>query len=259
MKASFTFCLLFTILGCAAAQPGQVLIHSHNDYDHARPFYGAYEQKAFSIEADVYLRGDTLLVAHQRKEIRPGNTLNTLYLQPIITLFAKYHGRPAADPHYTFQLMIDLKESWHKILPVLIRRLEQHRDCFDRSVNPLAVSVVISGNRPPDSTFHEYPAFIRFDGLPGRQYAAADLEKVAMISDNFQTYSRWNGKGTLPAADKATFAALVRQAHAEGKPIRFWGAPDTPDCWEQLTALGVDILNTDHVAACRQWLNGTTR
>ena len=51
------------------------LIHSHNDYAQERPFWGAYEAGADSIEADVYLVDGDLLVAHTRKELKKENTL----------------------------------------------------------------------------------------------------------------------------------------------------------------------------------------
>jgi alkaline phosphatase len=231
----------------------QVNIHSHNDYDHPHPFWGAYGQKAFSIEADVYLRGDSLMVAHQSRQIRAGHTLESMYLRPVEQLFAKYKRHVSADPRYTFYLMIDIKESWEKVLPVLIRKLAQHRDDFDRSTNPSAVQVFISGNRPPDTAFRHYPPWIAFDGLPHKHYALPDLEKVIMISDNFATYSKWDGKGLLPSADKDTLKALILAARRIGKPFRFWGAPDTPECWEQLHALGAAVINTDQVAACRKY------
>lgn len=49
----------------------KILIHSHNDYAQERPFWGAYEAGADSIEADVFLVGGDLLVAHSRKELKP--------------------------------------------------------------------------------------------------------------------------------------------------------------------------------------------
>ena len=56
------------------AKPGRVgmLIHSHNDYAQKRPFWGAYEAGADSIEADVFLVDGELLVAHSRNESKNG-------------------------------------------------------------------------------------------------------------------------------------------------------------------------------------------
>jgi len=55
-----------------------MLIHSHNDYAQKRPFWGAYEAGADSIEADVFLVDGELLVAHSRKGLKKENTLRRL-------------------------------------------------------------------------------------------------------------------------------------------------------------------------------------
>ena len=47
----------------------QVLIHAHNDYEKPEPLFNAIREKAFAIEADVYLVNGQLAVAHDRKDI----------------------------------------------------------------------------------------------------------------------------------------------------------------------------------------------
>ena len=68
-------CAVLAVVRTANAEdgraPGRVmLIHSHNDYAQKRPFWGAYEAGADSIEADVFLVDCDLLVAHSRKELK---------------------------------------------------------------------------------------------------------------------------------------------------------------------------------------------
>src|SRR5687768_13787 len=53
----------------------QVLIHSHNDYEKPEPLFAALREKAFAIEADVYLVNGQLAVAHDRKDIDPKRNL----------------------------------------------------------------------------------------------------------------------------------------------------------------------------------------
>lgn len=233
----------------------QILIHSHNDYTHAHPFWGAYEQKADFIEADVFPVNGKLMVAHSKNHIHTDSTLSRMYLQPIIHLFRQHHDKTVSDDsHYSFYLMIDIKEKWDSVLPILIRELKQHPDCFDRERNPMAVQIFVSGERPPDTTFQHYPGIIMFDGLPGIKYPPTDLKKIVEISTNFELYSHWNGKGKIPGKDAQKLKQVINAAHQEGKKIRFWGAPDTQDCWQTLINLGVDVINTDHVNACRVFL-----
>jgi len=55
--------------------------HAHNDYLHERPLLDALDHQFRSIEADVFARGDSLYVAHNQRDIRPGKTL-ALRLRP---------------------------------------------------------------------------------------------------------------------------------------------------------------------------------
>jgi len=177
-----------------------VQIHSHNDYQHAVPFRDAYFHHAAEIEADVYpprtpAMKDSLMIGHDTTDITPGRTLISMYIGPIVSLFKKYGNRVSPDPNYTFRLMIDIKDQWKDVYPLLLKEIDKYPSVFNRKVNPMAVQVFVSGNRPPDSTFHTYPDIINFDGLPAHHYAPADLEKVVLISDNFDTYSHWKGEG----------------------------------------------------------------
>lgn len=251
--------LLFVLVSVAGGLSAQVLIHSHNDYTHAHPFWGAYGQRANSIEADVFPVSGELMVAHSKDQISPAHTLDSMYLDPIVRLFQRNQNKTvSSDPAYTFYLMIDIKEKWSEVLPLLIRKLQAHQACFDRKVNPMAVQVFISGNRPPDSTFRKYPSVILFDGLPGVRYAAADLKKIVMISTDFSIYSNWDGQGKLPEADARKIRTVIDAAHrltpGKGKPVRFWGAPDTRACWGTLRGLGADVINTDEVKACKEFI-----
>jgi alkaline phosphatase len=238
----------------------RVLIHSHNDYQHAVPFRDAYFHHVADIEADVYLprtpkMGDSLMIGHDTSDVKPGKTLISMYIDPIVSLFKKYGNRVSPDPNYTFRLMIDAKDQWKGVYPLLLKEVNKYPSVFDRKINPMAVQVFVSGNRPPDSTFHTYPDIINFDGLPGHNYAPADLKKVVLISDNFATYSDWNGEGELSARDLNKIKKVIAQAHRLDKPFRFWGTPDTANVWEQLRLAGADMINTDKIADCTQYFN----
>ena len=45
--------------------------HAHNDYLHDRPLLDALDQGFASVEADVFLVGDKLCVAHEADKIAP--------------------------------------------------------------------------------------------------------------------------------------------------------------------------------------------
>lgn len=225
-------------------------IHSHNDYAKARPFLNAYEQKADFIEADIWLQNGKLVVSHDK----PGPqapTLDSLYLQPIVRLFRQFKDKPSADRDYTFNLVVDVKDNPTEILPLLISLLEQNLPVFNRAANPKAIQVIISGNRPKIPNYFDYP-LLQFDGRPSEVYDEETLQRIALISDNFQLYSHWDGNGELSDEDREKLKRVIKRAHNDKKPIRFWAIPDTPNAWKQLKKLGVDVINTDKVAECVQ-------
>lgn len=226
-------------------------IHAHNDYVQPKPFVNAYEQRADFIEADVWLQDGRLVVSHD-KPLAGAPTLDSLYLKPIATLFNQYTDKVSPARDYTFSLMLDVKDSPADVLPKLLTALQDRLTCFNRSANPRAVQVIISGNRPKIDTYLDYPLLLQFDGRPSEVYDDQTLKRVALISDNFRGYSRWDGTGDLPDLDREKLKRVIKRAHSDNKPIRFWAIPDTPNAWKQLKKLGVDIINTDKVTEAVQ-------
>src|SRR5436305_12198858 len=82
--------------------------HSHNDYEQARPFYTAYEAGFGSMEADIFLVNNDLLVAHEQKELALHRTLDSLYLQPLQAAVLKNNGYAYKDRKHLLQLLIDI-------------------------------------------------------------------------------------------------------------------------------------------------------
>lgn len=249
MLRNTLFLLLTVLVGSSMVVHAQQ-IHAHNDYAKPRPFWDAYEHKADYIEADVWLQNDKLVVAHD-KPTANAPTLDSLYLTPIVTLFHKFKNRPSQDRDYTFNLMIDIKDNPTEVLPKLVTLLQQNIEVFNHSANPRAIQVIISGNRPKIPAYFDYP-LLQFDGRPSEVYDDETLLRVALISDNFQLYSRWDGTGELSEADREKLRRVIKRAHNDKKPIRFWAIPDTPNAWKQLKKVGIDVINTDKVAECVQ-------
>lgn len=235
----------------AGAQQERVLIHSHNDYRQRVPFYQAYAQQVYTIEADVFATDDgRILVGHDLDELQPHRTLETMYIKPIVDVFASNDGRAWAASDARFVLLIDLKTPAAKTLQKVIDLIAEHPGVFDETVNPHAVSVVISGSMPEPSEFANFPRFIAFDGRLAINYTADQLERIAFVSAPFSGYATWNGKGALKDKDRRQVADAIDKAHGMGKKIRFWGTPDGITAWNTLYKMGVDIINTDQVERC---------
>ncbi|SFE36372.1 PI-PLC domain-containing protein [Spirosoma endophyticum] len=237
-----TLAIFFLTASAAFAQK----IYSYNDYAKPRPFVEAYEQRADFIEADIWLQ-DGKLVVSQDKPQANAPTLDSLYIKPIAKLFQQNKDKPSPDRDYTFSLVVDVKDNPADVLPKLLTLLQENLMCFNRSANAKAVQVIISGNRPKVDTYLDYP-ILQFDGRPSEVYDQETLRRVALISDNFRSYSRWDGTGDISDEDRDKLKRVIKRAHSDSKPIRFWAIPDVPNGWKQVKKLGVDIINTDNVA-----------
>lgn len=249
LRGILLFALVFVSVQQFAAQ--EVLMHSHNDYRQRVPFYQAYAQMFASIEADIYTtdKEGELLVAHDRQELPTASTIDELYLEPLVRLFGRNGGKAWKGSDKTLILLVDLKTPADPTLDYLIGKLKKHPEVFDPKVNPYAVRVVISGNRPAPEKFREYPSLVSFDG-DKVDYTPEQLERVSMISLNLRNYTRWNGKGAIRSEDSDRMYEVIDKAHALGKPIRFWGTPDGAVPWSVFHTMGVDYINTDAPEAC---------
>ena len=242
---------------CSSLKSQQELIHSHNDYHQAVPFYRAFVSGAYSIEADIYCtdKENELLVAHDRIELLTAPTLDDLYLNPIIGLYKRNQGKAWKNSDDYFQLLVDLKTPTTPTLDILASKLKAYPEVFDPAVNRHAVRVVITGNMPAPADFHKYPAFIYFDGRLNLTYSQEELKRVPLFSEPFSSYSKWKGEGEIIEAEKKVLESLIQKAHSMGKPIRFWGAPDNITAWTVLCTMGVDFVNTDQPEECANYFS----
>ena len=241
--------LALTCCGAAAAQP-PVLIHSHNDYAQRVPFYQAYAQQVSSIEADVFLHDGQLLVGHDVEDLRADMTFEALYVEPIVTLFARNGGRAFRDSDQTLQLMVELKSETDPTLRAVAALLGRWPEVFDPEVNPAAVRVAVTGRVPAPEAFDRYPRFLGFDGAWDADYTPEQLERIALISTNFRDFSQWNGKGTIIPAEKERLRQVPDRAHEQGKPVRFWNAPEGTTVYYTFYDMGIDYINTDNPEVC---------
>lgn len=245
MRLVLFFSCLFVYVMAAGQQRNYSTanIHSHNDYERARPLTEALEYGVGSLEADIFLDNGKLIVAHDRKQVLLGRTLDSLYLQPLQKQLQEKGGHVYADTSQRLQVMIDIKTEAIATLDTLVEVLKAYPSLIDSK----ALLIVISGNRPSPDQYKKYPEWIHFDGEFRTRYTTDQWTRVAMISDNFSRYSQWKGKGRLPENDRMVLRKMIDSSHHAGKKIRFWNAPDLLNSWHQLTELGVDYLNTDDI------------
>ena len=244
--------LLLAALCICSAAPAQrpMLIHSHNDYARTMPFYEAYSQQVYSIEADVFLCDGTLLVGHDLPDLKAEDTFESLYVRPLVELFARNGGRAWRDSDEHLQLMIELKSETAPTLQAVAGVLGRWPQVFDTRVNPDAVRIAVTGRVPAPEAFSQYPEYMLFDGQWDVNYTPEQLARIALVSADFRDFSTWNGKGTIIAPEKRTLEEMIDRVHGMGKPVRFWNAPEGITVYYTFYDMGIDYINTDQVEVC---------
>jgi alkaline phosphatase len=226
-------------------------VFAHNDYARAVPFYTAYDLKVGFIEADVFLAGSQLAVAHHKHEIRPERTLENLYLEPLKTKIHENKGYVYDDPRRTLTLMIDLKTEGVSTLDAVIDLLENYPDVTGCPT----LYIMISGNVPDPEKWRNYPSYITFDGRPGIRYAPWQLKRIRMISTSFSEHVEWDGHGSIPPDALTKMKALMADARAKKKLFRFWGTPDFENAWNEFMRANMDVIVTDDVTSLVEYLH----
>ncbi len=231
--------------------------HAHNDYRHARPLLDALDNGFCSVEVDVFLVDGELRVGHERAELRPGRTLQSLYLEPLRQHIRRgaVHDRPAR-----FILLVDIKADGEKVYEALRRVLPQYRtmlSSWERGrVYQRAITVILSGNRPRAMLESEAARYAFLDGrLPDLEdETRAPASLMPLVSDNYGRHFRWDGRGAMPAEERQKLRAMVTKAHAQHRLFRLWATPETPAAWGELLDAGADLINTDDIAGLRRFL-----
>ncbi|MGW2704937.1 phosphatidylinositol-specific phospholipase C/glycerophosphodiester phosphodiesterase family protein [Streptomyces sp. NPDC001340] len=239
--------------------------HAHNDYEHPRPLSDALGHRFGSVEADIFLVGDQLLIGHDSSELDPTRTLESLYLDPLAARVKANHGSVYRGWRQPLQLLIDIKTEGSSTYLELDRHLRCHPQLFTRyahgRVHPGPVTAVISGDRAarlPMEAQTERRAF--YDGRLADLGTAAPASFAPLISDNWTLNFTWLGARPFPDGERQKLRDITGAAHARGQQIRFWATPDTAGAarnalWTELLAGGVDYLNTDDLAGLEAFLD----
>ena len=236
--------------------------HAHNDYRHERPLLDALDHGFTSVEADVFLVGDQLCVAHDAPEITPERTLRSLYLDPLRARAKKHGGRIYPDC-LRFVLLIDFKSAAEPTYRQLHEILADYSDLVT-SFGPegrddKAVLVIISGNRPLESMRSQTVRYAGYDGRLSDLNSEMPATLMPLISDHWGRNFTWAGAGPMPTEERDKLRHIVKTAHDKGRLVRFWATPDARSAaraalWHELLTAGVDLLNTDDLEGLQEFL-----
>ncbi|MEU9291119.1 phosphatidylinositol-specific phospholipase C/glycerophosphodiester phosphodiesterase family protein [Streptomyces sp. NPDC048275] len=243
--------------------------HAHNDYDHPRPLFDALDHRFGSVEADIYLVGDQLLVAHDPVDLDPTRTLESLYLAPLAARVKANHGSVYRGYRTPLQLLIDIKTEGASTYLELDRHLRRYRHLFTTyahgRVHPGPVTAVISGDRAARTPMEAQTVRRAFyDGRLADLGSAAGASFIPLISDNWTLNFTWLGVGPFPDAERAKLRSIIAAAHGRRQKVRFWATPDLAGpardaLWGELLAADVDYFNTDDLAGLQAFLDAHKR
>ncbi|MEO6597334.1 MAG: phosphatidylinositol-specific phospholipase C/glycerophosphodiester phosphodiesterase family protein [Planctomycetota bacterium] len=234
-------------------------LHGHNDYLQPVPLHAALELGLGSVEADVFLVDGELRVGHELWQLRPGRTLAAMYLEPL-RVEAQHRGGRIRGDGKPFVLLVDIKTDGAAVYRHLREELGRYRDLLTRFVDgriePSAVTVILSGDRPRAMVAADRERWCALDGrladLAVEPPPPPDL--APWISDSWQRISDWDGKDELTTDERQRVRDLVARAHAGGRELRFWGAPDRAEAWSAFFELGLDRIGTDRPKVAVDWL-----
>ncbi len=220
--------------------------HSHNDYYQKRPLLDALEYKSVSIEADVFLHKESLLVGHSKIELKTDKTLESLYLRP---LFERYQ-KGKLD---SLILMIDIKREGKKVYTKLKTLLQPYEAMLTKyeagRVKKKEVTIMLSGARPMETIRAEQSRYVFLDGRLNGSDILESPTLFPLISDNWNKHFKWRGKGEMSEQELKQLKNIVASCHEQGKIIRFWGIPKrlkkAKRYWKILRAAEVDLIVHD--------------
>ncbi|MFK7740436.1 MAG: hypothetical protein AB8H80_08930 [Planctomycetota bacterium] len=244
----------------AALRTDPVLrLHGHNDYLQPVPCTRALELGLGSLEADIYLVDGELCVGHERWQLRPGRTLERLYLDPLRLAVARAGGSLRSDGE-PLVLLVDIKADGQRVYQTLRGVLRGYSDMLTRfvdgSIEPGAVTVLLSGSRPTALLATESDRLCALDGR------IADLDRipsppvdlVPWVSSSWRAISDWTGSDDLMPDEVRRVQSLVAKANRQGRELRFWSAPDRKEGWCALYDLGVHRIGSDQPKNAARWL-----
>ena len=220
--------------------------HSHNDYWRPLPFYSALSVGAVSVEADVWLYGDTLHVGHEESALTNERTFQSLYVEPILNVLSKENPNSSflteptkngvydTDSSQTLYLYVDVKTDGETTFPHVVRTLEPlHSAGYlttwnGSGVTPGAVTVIGTGNTPLNQIQGVNNRYYFYDApLP---YLATTFSN---ITSGVSLTANWGFADIFGEVREESFNATQMQilkqqvatAHGKGIMVRYWDQP----------------------------------
>lgn len=258
-------------------------LHSHNDYWRPLPFYSALSVGAVSVEADVWLYGSTLHVGHEESALTASRTLDSLYIQPILSVLhaqnpnssfltegPTHNGVFDTSSGQTLYLYIDIKTDGEKTFPYVVKALEPLRaggwltTYNGTAVTPGAVTVIGTGNTPLDQIQGVEQRDYFYDApLPDLDTTFKNITSDVALTANVafsEMFGEVRGR-EFNSTQQRILEEQITSAHDKGILVRYWDLPGWPvgtrnAVWRILWEAGVDLLNVDDLEGAADFWEG---
>lgn len=260
--------------------------HSHNDYKRRVPLFEALYAGCISVEADIWLNNvaTDILVGHTKMSLRPDRTLQSLYLNPLMTILTKQNlqseVKVKASPHNTvvgvfdnnpktsLTLLLDMKTSSTVLWPLLQKQLEAFReedwlsywDGYNQCFVSRPLTVVATGNAPFDiieanETYRDIFYDAPLHDIKNPKYTAANSYYA---STSLQASVGWPVAGRFSTRQIRSIKKHISSAKEKGLKARYWNTPNWPSSvrnrvWGLLIQSGIGVLNVDNLVEVSRW------
>lgn len=257
--------------------------HSHNDYWRDIPFYSGLSHGSISTEADVWLIDGVLYVGHEPSALTPARTLDSLYIQPILSTLHRQNPDTAfsqpgeqngvfdTSSAQTLYFFIDIKTGSLETWPAVLQALEPLRSgdwlttyYQNNTLRRNPVTVIGTGNTQLADVLASDPRDVFFDAplaellTSSAPYANLSESESPIASANFASVLGEVRRRDLSAEQLDKLRRQLKAAHDRGIMARYWNTPSWPvgtrnAVWRVLWDEGVDLLNVDDLQGASEF------
>lgn len=241
-------------------QPAVLVLngHSHNDYTRKRPLIDALNQGFCSLEIDVFLHKDKLIVSHINAGLNRKAGIAELYLEPLKEIIDRNGGTVYPGDSSQVVLMVDFKsEAWatYKKLNEILHPYTNYLHRYDEHENATwgPLRIVLSGSRPRiEEAIHPW-RLCSADGRINEVSLTCAPHLFPRISASYSSQFSWKGKGEMPQKDRARLDSLTAYTDRCANKLRFWAMPQNERLWKTHLDAGVYWMNIDDLPRFRRF------
>lgn len=147
--------------------------------------------------------------------------------------------------------MVDIKTNEAEPSAILLdQQLRRYPGLFSKvgEKDNAPVKVLLSGNMPREWVCSGKSNLLRLDGREGELGKAEQSGIFPWVSEPWSKHFSWKGKGAISEIEKAKLKRMALKAASANQQLRFWGAPDLPECWKIQAESGVQRIGTDNLS-----------